>query len=376
MINKISFKNYKSFKDRQELDLLPMTVFIGKNSAGKSAVMKLTTLIEDSLKGKTDAPLKWTGYENSVELGAEFEDLIYGRSRTGKLELEMSDGARKLEVIIGSEKEAPKVFSWKYNEVEKLGFDNLFKGFTLETEDKSLYIDPLFLNTDYIGPFRMTPLREFSELNLNATVQKIGYTGQDAYTVLLQDGLTTSHPLLNKVSEWYQANFEDWGVQINKDFAPFYQVEIIREHGVMRINLKDVGQGMSQALPLVVKAFMENDTPELIPIEQPELHLHPAAHGSLGELFVQSLENKLKSYLIETHSQNFVLRLRRLIAEKKYTWFTKDSLALYFIDFDEKKNTSTLRRININEKGEVDYWPGTIFSETLDETIALRDAQS
>ncbi|MBK9565149.1 MAG: hypothetical protein IPO37_08205 [Saprospiraceae bacterium] len=64
-------------------------------------------------------------------------------------------------------------------------------------------------------------------------------------------------------------------------------------------------------------------------VEEPETHLHPAAHGDLAERFVDSfIEDSNKRYLIETHSQNFVLRLRRLIAEKKIKPF---DIALYYI---------------------------------------------
>ena len=53
----------------------------------------------------------------------------------------------------------------------------------------------------------------------------------------------------------------------------------------------------------------------LIIIEEPETHLHPAAHANLGELVCDSVKNDpFKKYLIETHSLNFIMRLRRLIA--------------------------------------------------------------
>lgn len=375
MIKSVSFKNYKSFKDLQDLEIKPVTILIGKNSSGKSSIAKLLLLIEDSLKTASEIPVKWTGYKDGIELGAEFADLIYGRSRTGKLELKISDIKDSLEVVVGTEKEIPKIFSWTFKGENLLGFDNKFHGFKLITKDKNLDVSSLEFNIDYIGPFRITPLRELSEVNFTAEVDSIGYRGENAYAALLQDSLTTLQELTSRVSDWYQNNFEGWGIQINKEKAPFYQVEVFREKADISINIKDVGQGISQALPLVVKAKMKSKTEELIVIEQPELHLHPAAHGNLGELFVESINDKNKFYLIETHSQNFVLRLRRLIAEKKYSWFTKDSLALYYIDFNEESETSFLKKINVDEKGKVDYWPDNIFNETLVETIALRDAQ-
>ncbi|MGN8072825.1 DUF3696 domain-containing protein [Mucilaginibacter sp. 22184] len=376
MITKIAFKNYKSFKERQELEIKPITVLIGKNSSGKSAIAKLLALVENSLRGDSEYPLKITGYDNGIELGAVFEDLIYGRSRTGKLELEISDSNNnKLEIIIGTEKEVPKIFSWTFNGVEKIGFDNVFRGFRLESNEKELQINDLSYNIDYIGPFRMVPPRELSGINANVEVKKLGYEGEGAYSLLLQDGLTTQRYLISRVSKWYQKSFENWGIYLNKDKDPFSQIELYRKDDSIYINLADVGQGMSQALPLVVKAMMPVQMDEIAIIEQPELHLHPAAHGNLAELFVESLAEKNRHYFIETHSQNFVLRLRRLIAEKKYSWFNAENLAIYFVDFDDKNNTSCLKPIKIDNNGYVDFWPGNIFNEALDEAIALREAQ-
>ena len=95
MINKIFFKNYKSFKEKQELELKPITILIGKNSSGKSAVAKLPTLIEGSLSGKFEDPLLTTN--NDVELGAEFRDLVHGRE-IGSLEFVLESIESKLMV--------------------------------------------------------------------------------------------------------------------------------------------------------------------------------------------------------------------------------------------------------------------------------------
>ena len=129
---------------------------------------------------------------------------------------------------------------------------------------------------------------------------------------------------------------------------------------------------MTQALPIVVSAFIEDKKEVLTILEQPELHLHPAAHGNLAELLALSSKSSNKNFLIETHSQNFILRLRRLVAEGT---IDKNNLAIYFVDYDNKNNTSELKQIDVNRDGSVSFWPKNIFSETLDETLAIRNAQ-
>ncbi len=377
MINKISFKNYKSFKEEFDLELRPMTILIGKNSSGKSAVAKLPTLIENSLSGTFDEPIRLNN--NGVELGAEFRDLVYGRGSISKLTLKISNQYESLDLILGSDvrtKDVSKILSWhltnSFGDFTETDENNKFKGFKILSNKEKYEIKSLRLKTDYIGPFRVLPRREYSEINLNEKIDSVGIDGQSAYNLIIQDGLTTEQLLLKKINKWYQDNFEGWGIRVNQDKTPFYQIELTKDSGRLNINLKDIGQGMAQALPLVVSAFMETSEEKLIIIEEPESHLHPAAHGNLAELFVESLKDVNKRYLIETHSQNFVLRLRRLVAEKR---MNKDDLIIYYVDFDENSNTSKLQKIDVDELGRVSYWPPNVFSETLDETIAIRTAQ-
>ena len=375
MINKLTFKNYKPFKEQQELELKQITVLIGKNSSGKSAVAKLPTLIENSLKGDFYGPLLLEN--DDIELGAEFKDLVFGRTRTGFVEFGMHSGNEVLNVVVGSgtgTKDLPQVFEWRlqnqYGSFE-MDMNEKYKGFILQSKKPEFMIRNITLNVDYFGPFRIQPERQYSR-KISTKIEKVGVTGEYAYQLLIQNVLSIEKSLIEKVSDWYKKNFEGWGIKINEDLAPFYQIELTRNKGALNINIVDVGQGMSQALPLVVRALMPTVEDTLIIIEQPELHLHPAAHGELAELFVDSLKEGSKRYLIETHSQNFVLRLRRLIADGT---LNHNDFALYFVDFDEETGTSNLKPIIVDELGEVDFWPENIFNESLDEVLAIRRAQ-
>lgn len=374
MIKRLTFKNYKPFRDRQELDLKPITVLIGKNSSGKSAITKLLTLIENSLNGDFYGPLL---LENDyVDLGAEFVDLVSGRKRTGLIEFGIYAENENLNIIVGSgtgTKDLPQVFEWKLSKPDVsfvLGMNDKYKGFIPQAKDPKLF-EEINLNVDYFGPFRVIPQRQYP-LKAFSQIEKIGPMGDNAYQLLIQETFTLNNTVLERVSDWYKNCFEGWGIRINEDKAPFYQVELTRNNGQLNINIVDAGQGMSQALPLVVRAFMPTEKDTLIVIEQPELHLHPAAHGDLAELFVNSLSEGSKRYLIETHSQNFVLRLRRLVANGT---LKPNDFALYFVDFDEETSTSNLKQINVDEVGEVDFWPENIFNESLDEVLAIRKAQ-
>ena len=398
MINKITFKNYKAFKDRQELELKPITILIGKNSSGKSAVAKLPTLIEGSLSGDFEDPLLTTN--NDVELGAEFRDLVHGRE-IGSLEFVLESNENRLTVEVTSgikESDLPRIRRWvfnneidlKYDDIRKFYHDEIserdfgcdFSGFNLDllldtSKDGSsenqlnLRSKGITLKTNYIGPFRETPDRTYSSIG-NSKNQKIGNKGENAYQILISDYLYNESKLLKKVSEWYRNNLDGWSIGINTLSKPDYKVELSKDKPQFNINIRDVGQGMSQALPLVVSAFLNQSKEVLTIIEQPELHLHPAAHGDLAELFAESTKNSKNKFLIETHSQNFILRLRRLIAEKK---FSCEDLKIYTVNYDAATNTSRLEDVIVSNDGDVDNWPENIFNESLDEIIGITKAQ-
>jgi hypothetical protein len=401
MITKISFENYKSFKEKQTLELRPMTILIGKNSSGKSAVLKMLPMIENALNADFDEPLLVDNY--GIELGVSFKDLIFGRKQVGYLmfELKTNDG-NCLTVKIQSgtrHTDAPKITYWKWNDEMELEYNDrrknyldkvdetlyncFFYGFTL---DLLLYADKEgsgntpqinyheMLRTNYFSAYRKIPNRIFNLKPAFLKNKKWEIDGENAYSFLIQDVTRGEGTLLKAVSQWYEANFEDWGLRINVEQAPDYKVELVRSHPKVQVNIRDVGQGMSQILPLVVDAFLPAPKEKRIItiIEEPELHLHPAAHANLAELFADNVKNKKTNYLIETHSRNFVLRMRRLVAEGK---FDKDDLMIYYVDFDEETGESNLKPIHVDKDGKVDFWPENVFNETSDETTAIRIAQ-
>jgi len=81
-----------------------------------------------------------------------------------------------------------------------------------------------------------------------------------------------------------------------------------------RIDLVDVGYGVSQSLPLLVDSLVRPDV-ELLLIQQPEVHLHPRAQAALGSFFATLVSTRFKRFVIETHSDHLVDRVRLEISK-------------------------------------------------------------
>lgn len=75
-----------------------------------------------------------------------------------------------------------------------------------------------------------------------------------------------------------------------------------------RTNLMDVGYGVSQVLPILVRIFTERHTKFLL--QQPEVHLHPKGQAELASLLVEMNKRNENSFVIETHSDYMIDRVR------------------------------------------------------------------
>jgi predicted ATPase len=88
--------------------------------------------------------------------------------------------------------------------------------------------------------------------------------------------------------------------------APFeVRIEIIGG----KLNISNVGYGVSQVLPVVVE-MLTRPKGHWFLIQQPEIHLHPRAQAALGDLIHTLVKKQGHNYIIETHSEYLIDRFR------------------------------------------------------------------
>ena len=88
MLTNIRLRNMKALKDTGDLNIKPLTLLIGPNSAGKSTVLQALLMIKQTVDSRDlGNPLAING--PWVEMGS-FRDMIRGRDTDGNLDIDLS----------------------------------------------------------------------------------------------------------------------------------------------------------------------------------------------------------------------------------------------------------------------------------------------
>ena len=132
------------------------------------------------------------------------------------------------------------------------------------------------------------------------------------------------------------------------------------------------GFGVSQCLPIFVQGALMPQYSALM-VEQPEAQLHPTAQLELGEFFADLWTERKVASVIETHSDNILLRLRRLIAKGD---LKPEDVSVAFFDFDEDKKQAIIKNLDIAEDGTMqEGLPWEFFGKHVKEIVKMGDGE-
>lgn len=382
----VKFKGYKPFNSEradifQHLKFAPLTFIFGKNNSGKSAVVRLPRLLLGGMEC-TDGrvlPLEVRG----ASYGNSFLDIIHGGDFFGRpsfsILAEHEGETLDFTVTLFSRgalatEEPPLIWSYEMRAPDRISISD--PALTSEVENKFTGLLPPGIRWDtwrkaadtaldsmvYLGPTRETILPAYA----NEPFTAIDSHGASVPQLLRLDGI-----LADKVGAWYAANMDGWRLSVKKDSDSFGLR--LNRSSTLFTNLAQGGEGLQQVLPVVVHQFWRQQIdsgPFLDVVEQPELHLHAAAQAPLADLFIDTALQGRGQLLVETNSEQILLRTQRRVAEGR---LRPDQVALYFVEMTDAG--SQLRPISLHHDGDVDWWPSGVFEEDFSEVAAIRRAQ-
>lgn len=367
MFTKIEFENYKAFHQHQEIEFKPLTILLGKNSSGKSSICKLLMAIAGATNRQCESllPLK----VGEVVLSSRYENLFHNNLTSDmmigvtnsegeciKVQYLMSDGNLMISeyAVYKDEQKIGNVQFKNKDEFKRAEFTGVILQSLIN--DSHLSSHTFLQEINYIGP-----IREEAPYNLRTVdgegIRTVGYTGSGAYYLLLKDYLK-SGDLFKNVSDWFYSYMDGQRLDFKEigEGTGIYQLLVKR--GGAEVNITEVGEGVSQVLPIIVQSFYGRTS--LSVIEQPSLHLNPAAHAHVAYRLAKSAKEFGNTYIVETHSDTFLLGLKKLIAA--HDDLTKDDVVIYYVDHDDPEE-AILTKITLNDDLEYSSWPTGLFED-------------
>ena len=156
----------------------------------------------------------------------------------------------------------------------------------------------------------------------------------------------------------------------------------IKIRGGPQANIMDVGYGVSQSLPIVVDVVSARESSSGVRgrrrsngrsflLQQPEVHLHPRGQAELASLFIEAFKKNNDRFLIETHSDYIIDRVRISVRKRKLK--PEDVSVLYF---EPKGRAVTIHDMTLDEHGNLLGVPlgyREFFVKESDELLGFAD---
>jgi len=418
-LTKLRIKNFKCFEDTGEMEIRPLTVLLGPNSSGKSSIMQFLLALRQTIESP-DIQTAFAPNDSWVRLGS-YPDFIFRHQWQRELEAMLEFAEQRLDKL------RLKV-RWRYNKkttqiqlkeselvynddevtqqiVRKAhGYEAILKSaledgkewrydalpihfhkFTtrIKRGEKPTDLSQLLLHHPRVlivqgfaesglrRLFYLGPLREFPQRSYVISGQApsdVGVRGERSAEVLWFATRTKRQQqrMLESINRWVKEFGIAKEIKLQRlGRSNQYQVLFVDAATNLPVNIADVGFGASQLLPIIVQGFYAPPGSVLL-IEQPEIHLHPKAQATLGDLLMEVVKTGDRQAIVETHSEHLLARIQRRIAEQK---FSHEQVAIYY--FEPTPDGTKIHRIELDEYGQLaEPIPEGFFEEGWREALA------
>lgn len=164
----------------------------------------------------------------------------------------------------------------------------------------------------------------------------------------------------SKVNEWMKKLEIPYKIGVKKS-ENYYEL-VFKTNSNVKVSQTHVGLGYPLILPFIIQCLLSKN--QIILIEEPEVHLHPKLEADLADLIIYSSNYRDNQFFIETHSEDFLLRLLKNVRKKN---INNDEISINYIS-KENKTGSKVEKININSQGSYKTsWKDGLFSPRYKE---------
>lgn len=415
----ILLENFRCFAGKHTIDITPLTLLVGENSAGKSTFLAALSVISDFSSYPSNPRFDKPPYD----LG-RFDTIVTqsnkGSANTFSLgfDIQTDDKAKNLRIIASYSANLGQATLCKFH------VESQDACITLNYEEKNwrcqlsqfqalkgqnIQID---LDGEQVPPVKLKSLEMLLAAILNASEEKIlllellqpimqisrliesvsfasisvapiRSMPKRTYDHLLTDydpegdhvpyaivrAFQKEEQTLKELNQFGKDSglFHEIGVKnLGDNRDPFQiQVKMSNSSTEISVNLTDVGYGVSQSLPIIVQSVLREGSDFLL-LQQPEVHLHPRAQAALGSFFVQQVTKNNKRFVIETHSDYLLDRIRQAVTSGL---IMPQQVSILF--FDKPLLETTIHQLSLDDNGNILNVPPSYRRFFLEEEMNL-----
>lgn len=366
VLTRLDIETFKCF-ETLKLPLGNLTLLSGSNASGKSSALQALVLLHQTMREhEWSTRLMLNG--NAIKLGtvSDVIDKVNGRKTfaIGFVDNEQDylwrfTGERdQMSMAI----DCVTVSGQKYNHPESLRY-------LLPSEKNELNqsLAQSLTNLTYITAERIGP-REVYTLEDRQVASVVGPAGEHAVSILhwgrsepvLDDLVIEDIPntRLRQVEERMRLFFPGCALEVRQ--VPQTNSVTL---GLRTSNDTDfhrpinVGFGLTQVLPIIIAALSASKD-DILLIENPEVHLHPAGQALMGQ-FLAEVSQAGVQVIVETHSDHILNGVRRAVKSGK---IEPEKIAIHFFRPRSEAAAQVISPTMDND-GNIDTWPDGFFDQ-------------
>ena len=364
MISQLDLRHFKCF-ELLHLPLRPLTLLSGTNASGKSSVLQAFVLLHQTIR-EHEWSLRLMLNGEAVQLGtvSDVVDKVHGR--------------RSCEIgLVDEETPYQWTFEGERSEMSMTIKHIVADGDEMDDPTQLHYLLPpnvapslsarlrklTYLTAERIGP------RETYKMEDLQVAPVVGPSGEHAVSVLyakrdehVHDTLAlpdiSSKSLLQQVEAWMRTFFPECRLEV----APVPRANAVTL-GLRTSDDTDfhrpihVGFGITQVLPIVVAALSAGHE-DILLIENPEVHLHPAGQAFMGQFLTEVAQAGVQ-VILETHSDHILNGIRRSIKAGR---LPADQVSIHFFQSRGIHGAQVVSPV-LDDTGNIDAWPAGFFDQ-------------
>ncbi len=366
MLTRLDLHSFKCFAVLR-LPLAPLTLLTGLNASGKSSVLQALALLHQTMRER-----EW-----STRLGLNGSDVRLGAATDVVDDVE---GSRSFEIALHDEENVCEwVFRGTPHEMSMVVQRVSVNGRTSEQPQELRYLMPsdenrsatsltrLVRDLTYITAERIAPQSVYA-LEDPHSISVVGPRGEHAASILYWgsdepalNGLIlpgSPNTLLRQVEERMRTLFPGCTLDLQPALQSNTVTLGLRTTDATRFHRPaNTGFGLTQVLPIVVAALSASKG-DIILIENPEVHLHPAGQTLMGQ-FMAEIASAGIQVILETHSDHVLNGVRRAVKDDA---LPADQVGIHFFRPRSEEHPQVLSP-TLDDSGNIDDWPEGFFDQ-------------